>query len=518
MFRGLIKTIAYLERGPIYALEQVLDVLYPAGGYEIYESLVEHPLQIDIRIPGYIGDDPAGRCFMMARDESAMGGVQQFTCSNDPTTVEQVVVPVQTEEEVFTALPSAFATPWTFVAENLGVEGAYFSIIPSNRLEQIMPLGFDCGRYRRVINELGQDLNRLDMAWRWEATALVNDHPWKMVFRDGWREYCLMWNLTEAVLGQVNEVPVAGPYVFPAPLGPVWQYPTLERNGGTVTARWNGITILSAPADSFAASAIKEVSFGFFFTANLNNWVVQWKWIRDTTRDLLHNYWNLQRADGALAIGVPQLNSASAPFVAGHVGKRVRFIAVNSENAGVWQITTLNSPVQVVFDGVVYDDGYCDSLAPDRLYSYSPHFEDGTASKSIIITAGPNAGTYAVAARISPFEVRLTGATLVTEESTSWKFDPAGVVNEAAMAFEIIDAGTIAGPVLTLPDPVFGLPFNARADYTTVLSGQMLRNETISNATGTDYWPFYVTGVNERIQAILKEIVVAGVTPKFNRI
>lgn len=514
IFRNLIQVIAYLERGPIYSLELVLDALFPTGGWSVYESLIEDPLKVFIRVPGAIGDDPAGRCFMMSRDQINSATALTAGLSNTPISIESVKTQNVFIEVGMTVLPSAEAIPWTFQPELVGAEGAYFAVVAGSGVQQLAGGAVDNGRYFRTIPELSDDFNRIDAAWRWVGLTVINQYPWKLVISDGDKEYCLMWDQTDAFLGQSDGTAVSAAYTFPLPLTNAWQYPSLILDNDVVKAYWNKQEILSEPRTSFAASALRQASFGYFATGLAQRWDTLWGWINVYTKDN-YNWLNLNRGDGVLNIGVALLNSGSNPFIASHVGKYVRFNATNDENNEIWIIDSFAAANQVGFDGIVRN-GYASALTSDRLYSHDPIFNDASASKSVIITSGLNAGTYAVASVISEKELQLTGASFVTELETPWKYNPNGVVNEGGMPFEIIDAGAMVSPtLLLLPDPLPAAITAIEIIYTTVLSGQVLRNETIEN-TGTDYWPFYITGTNERIQKIIDEVTVAGVFPQYD--
>lgn len=514
MYRELIKTIAYLERGPVYALELVLDVLYPSGGWDVYQSLVEFPLKVFIRIPGAIGTNPAGRTFMNARDIKAADTASQVTLSNDPTTVESVRLSDISSELIMSVLPSVDADPWAYQAEVAGIEATYFSVA-SDILTQTQN-GTDGGRYERSTPEIGPDYTRISSAWRADTLTTVNGEPWQLAIMDGEREYALIWSDTDMYLGQVDGTQISAAYALPSPLGTGWYYPTLERKGDTVYGKLNGVVVLSVPASSFAVSASTLASFGFFNIVSTQNWTVDWGWVEFYEKNE-RNWWNIEREDGVVAAASVQLGSVSNPFVSGDADKLLFLDAVEDENHGLWVVDSYTGAGAVDLDGVERSDGYASGTTPTMLYTKGArfHFQDGV--KSVRIDSGLNAGLHVVTGIVSERQVECSASTFVTEDDITWKFEP-DFVNESGIPFILVDAGTVSGAVLTLRDAMPSATPDVEAHYTTVKSAQILLDETVSNPTGTEYWPFYITGVNERTQKIIDEITVAGVIPKFDMI
>ena len=515
-FREVIKAIAYTYRGTIYAMEILLETLFPDQDWAIYEDRVNHPSEIFFTIPGQIGSNPLGRGYLNDRDDVTSASTSSVTVNQAPTTVESVTIRPIEQELAMTILPSAASPAWSYVAESAGAEGAYFSIA-SGTLVQAHPAGTDGGRYSRTIPELSTDYNSLGIMWYPTTLTTVGGYPWKLMFRDGEREYAMMWNETTVALGQADETIVSSIAVSGLTSG--WHHMRLVRRDGIITANVNGAEVLSTASSLFSANGTTIATFGYTDAGNANEWSVKWDGCTLYTRNET-NYWNLSRSDGAVTVADSNLASAAALFVVGDVGHPLWLEAANGENYGLWQVAAVPGAGTATLTGYVWRKAvYLDSLRPDRVLAYEPRFVALDAPKSIILSGSAvgNDDTYPVVSVISPteIEVDITGhpGGLVTESNMAYAWD-ATFVNESNIPWTLVVAGTLAGAVLTLRELLPAATVDVRVEFSTVPSAILRRDETVVRG---DSYPFYLQGVDERLQALIDSITAAGVIPRFER-
>jgi hypothetical protein len=513
-YRTLSKVLGYLHRGPIYAFELVLDAVYPGGGWSIYESLVEEPGVIYITIPGSLGSDEDGRTYMNARFLGNSDTAAQVTVDDTPTSVESIKTQPFEAELLMGVLPSADTPAWTYVAESSGAEGTYFAVA-NGVLTQTMPNGTDCGKYELSIPELAEYAS-VEIWWKPGTLTTVAGYPWMLGIEMSGREIVVIWDDSDMYLGQFDETTVAGPIS----VSTGWHGIRLVIDNYDVKLYLNNQPVLQDVIGSFAASSNNKITFGYIDNGHTNDWDVDWDNFKVYAKNS-HNFWNLALNDGSLATSSDILTTVSTWFVVGDVGKLIWTNGDNAENYGLWTIVSRPSTSTVQLDGVIRSDGYTNSLTPDRFYSRSSRFCSLDAGKTLTIsTGGANDDTYPVLSVIDSKEVKLDttahGAGLVTEADITWKFTP-NFVTESSIPWELVDAGTNAAAVLTLHGGVT-LPQATQpvdVQYTTVKSAQLLLDENEENAGSGARYPFYLFGVNERIQKIIQDVSAAGVIPKF---
>lgn len=518
-YRRLAEVLSYLPRCPLYALELTLDALYPDGGWSIYESLVERPCEVVITIPTSLGSDEEGRTYMHAREDKAAASTTTVVLSDDPVMVESVRLLPITQDLDMDVLPSAESPAWSFVAESSGLETDYFSV--SGGLLQQTATGTNSGRYERTINEIGDEFNAVEICWKGTALTTVGGYPWKLVLWNGSYEFALLWSATGIALGQENETVLEGPVSFTAGS---WHSFRLEQSGGIVRGYHNGALILTEAASSFTVSALHKVSFGYTDNGNSQSWTVHWDDGRVYTRQGDKNWWNLVRSDGALSTGSDILTSAAGLFLTTDVNKLI-FLddQTNPENYGLWKAIARPGTTQLQLDGVPRSDGIASSLISDHFRTRSARFCALDAGKILRITStgAGNNDDYPVLSVVSPYEVVLdvTGhpGGLEDETAVEWKWHPA-FVTQASIPWELVDAGSSSTVTLTLRDALPSSNSQVRVDYTTVMSAQVLYDEIEVNAGSGARYPFYLTGVSERIEAILIDVLAAGVIPRFTRV
>lgn len=72
-YRALLRVLMYLDAQTPYAMRRVLDVLYGAGNYELYEDLISDPLTVHVVMTSSAGS-PAGKTYLIGGEEQASAG------------------------------------------------------------------------------------------------------------------------------------------------------------------------------------------------------------------------------------------------------------------------------------------------------------------------------------------------------------------------------------------------------------------------------------------------------------
>jgi len=518
-WRSLLYILPYLPAGPIEALEIVLNAVFPLGGWSIYQDPVSESGVVHVTVPGQLGASEVGRTFIMDVDDMTSATALTANTTDEATLVESVVLQDVQVDLDMGALPSAAAPSWAYSAQTVGPEADYFSLAGGqlrHTTSVILGVGHS-GLYTLTIPQIAQDRQRIEVYWRASVLASVNGYPWKLLIRDGEREYGLLWTDAALVLGQADETVVAAGVTFTA--GTDWHHLALERGGDSVHAYLNGVEIYEEPAASFAAApGVFTVAFGHTSVGLLNDWTVFW----DNLRVYVHNtrnWWNLHREDGATAAGGDTIVSASAPFVAGDVGRLLKIDDYDISGSlvhGLWEIVAFLAANEVRLDGVLHTGtARFSSLTPTYFYSDDPVFEPYNVGKTIIVsgsTAG-NDGPHVITSFVGSDTVICAASTFVSETGATWKFSAFFSV-KAGLIFEVIAAGTAAATLLTWRDALPGATLPVHAEYTTVDSAQLVKDETVTIGTRKPYW---LIGTDEWLQNLIRNIVPAGTVPKFFR-
>ncbi|NNL48277.1 MAG: hypothetical protein HKO76_07915, partial [Acidimicrobiia bacterium] len=299
-----------------------------------------------------------------------------------------------------------------------------------------------------------------------------------------------------------------------------------EQRGETVYAYQDGALIISEPIASFSASsAAKQVAFGYFDNGNGQNWTVQWDDVA-TRMESGINYWNLFREDGALAGASDVLTSALGLFLAGDTGKRVFLDAANNVNWGLWS-AAFTAATQLTLSAIAHPGGarVYTSGGEHFVELTDPEFHARHVGKDVIISGsvlgiGPsfNNRTVTILEHIDHFTARVSnpGLDFVDEDELDWEFDTA-FVTETSIPWELVDAASNAAAVLTLREALPTSPVNVEVAYTTVLSAQVVRNETIQNLLVAPdlYHPYYLLDIDEGVKFLINTVTAAGVIPRF---
>ena len=251
----------------------------------------------------------------------------------------------------------------------------------------------------------------------------------------------------------------------------------------------------------------------------------------------LTNLWGLY-SSGATLVN-PDIVQITSAFVSGDVGKQLRTFESASFpiNNGSWEIYQYDSANQVRVRGFLHI-GKADVTAIDRI-EVDPNSQlfvyPDDIGKKITLSGSSvgNDGSHTITALIEPgtltnfddYDTEATNndiadktyiaevsSTLALESSIDWRLDP--YFSAASEKARIEDAGTVAGKVLTTRFPFLPHPTVVEVDYSAVLSGQLLFDESVEN--GTDiYHPFYLTDLIGFLRAYLDEVTAAGVIPEY---
>jgi hypothetical protein len=471
-----------------------------------------------------IGTEIRGRWFLPARQDLDSTDATHATVANAPTTVESVRLRDIDQTLAMGVLPSADTPAWTYVNEG-EVEGSVFSIVSSAVLKHDQLAGTAVGgRYRRTLTWLCPRQWVLEAWFMIDAVTATGGYPWKLIVRDGEREICLFWSGAAVKIGQANETIVASGTA--ALSTGVWYRMKLERNGAEVRASINGLDLFGALlASAFSADANKDASVGYVNNGNNQNWTVYWDNVHFLTADD-QDYWNLTRRDGVLA-NPATLTSASNPFVAGDNNKLVRIESANNDNDGIWKATYVGIG-ELTLDGIVRTDearveGTAGVGDGALVTVVGPRFRRRDIGKDLTIsgaTVPANNGTWEVLDVLSPTVARVNNAVGFTAEvGVDWKFTP-NFGAETSVHFQVVAASSKAGAILTLRDSLPAATSPITACYTTVLSGELLLDETVEN-TGvapTLFYPAYLCDADMATRELVDEILAAGVHARYARV
>ena len=363
--------------------------------------------------------------------------------------------------------------------------------------------------HMRVRPESDRASFSLHMAVAGTISSVAGDEMQMMfVLRDGARDIALGVRgdgATDAIVGPITTDPGAVGSRFigaTIPLGVlVKEFATFtisKRGTDKVEFLKNGHVFASVLHSSFFANTTDAaIDFGLYSTT-LSAGELHVKsadWSAKTSTD----YWNVRSATGATAAANPQrLTDAAALFIAtdddAPTKKRVRISSCAATNAGKgnalgeWEIDTFNAASNVELNGIKQFGGTTQLIFPRRVFvTADPEaftFPNVLGHK-FVIESGPNAGSYTIAKAIDPehataapvpatydlatrFPAMFAAQPLKlpkvkthvlelavdlpdpdSAESFAWHIEPV-FPNDANMAYEIVDVGTIAAMTLTL--------------------------------------------------------------------
>jgi hypothetical protein len=613
-FRRLIQVLAFLPRGTIYGIELVLDALYPEGGWEIYEDLINYPCTVFLLLPSIRGDSTEfeGKGFFAptgtaagaviaygdgGRELQTSASATSVAVTHDITSIIDVRTVPDTQELEMDALPSAEAPAWTFNTEGSGTpaEGAVFSVVnlsgSINVLEQTVPSApsRDGGNYSRASTRIDRVVGsyaEISAWWRGTDFTTVADRPWFMGLLNAGLNLSayLRWNETELALTDASGAIPAG---VPAAVTPSnvdlgdgnWHRITLrmevQERGYRLFAAVDGQRVFSGVDLSlFGAAAASTAVWGSWDTGTNQEWTCQWDRV-DVDAVSARNYYN-RASTGQFTGGGPNFTDGTNPFVAGDVGKRIRTCGYEPgggfvpKNSGVWKIASYVGVGEITISGLAHgpagdritqgvlvsggnavigdvpdrpgaengaliriadgdagvfrkEDG--PTVLDDAVGGYDPVAGGSGDGKSIVISGSGagNDGAYPIIEVISPWLVRVDKATpFVTEEGLTWAFNNTFDASGTDIEYEVIEQGSFAVKTVTLGDSLPAVNDDVQVWYTSVLSAQLMLDETVRNdgsggAEPNIYYPLYIFDVDRATREIMDDVTASGVIPEYER-
>lgn len=545
IYRSVIKALAYAAKGTEICLELVLDAIFPAGGYTIYEDRINVPNTVFLLLPTLDpGQDFEGRTFISSEEPQTATATTTVDIDHVPITVVGITLDPVVLELLMASLPSVDSVPWTYVNQGT-TEGVIFSINAANQLAHDQNNGDALGgHYERVEAELALALppNYGDQEILWSvgvwfqavAVTTTNNHPWMLAVTDGAREYALIADTADVSLGQTDDTTVQAGTVGLST--GAWYHFQLRRRGdqidGILRSETGGLLQrLTEPVASFAAAATNKVAFGYWNNAGVQNWQALWDQL-SATINVPRNFWNLYSETGTLSAANSNLTDASNPFVAGDDDKQIRVYSANNKNDGVWQAAYVAAGTMTL-SGIpgtarLYTP---DPATPAESYVIldEPYFRSADVTKTITISgSASNNGDFPVTAWVDDrtVEVDATALTIgfVAESGADWVFrtNAGDFTAESNVTYELIDAGSVASQTLTARQAWPNAAQALTVDYTAVLSAQLMEGETVANegSGGAEpgiFYPFYLWDVEQWIRDLMDEITAAGVIPEFER-
>jgi hypothetical protein len=342
-----------------------------------------------------------------------------------------------------------------------------------------------------------------------------------------------------------------------------------KRGTDKVQLLQNGNVVQEEDYASFPVASTFELIFGCLSTtlAGAAMLVKQVDWSCSTSKD----FWNAFADDGALT-GSPSRRiddiGALGLFLVSDVTNerrlRIRDFTVTNAAGGTprgeWLIESFINADAVILNGVTHAES-ARTQGPfarrititDDLFAFNYPESKG---HQIVIENGPNMGTYTIdkfldpvsfvdldtlypqTALIMPTVTAASGIPLITHTNiievdvdlpdpssdfiADWHIEPVFAVDVGPVPYEIVDAGTVAGAVLTLRQALpYSAPFVVSASYSTVLSAQLLDggDSNVEAPPGTfTFHPFYLADDFGFIRDVLKLCTVAGVIPDFDHL
>jgi hypothetical protein len=86
-WRSILQAMMYIEAQTMYAFEQICDIVYGPGSYEVYEDVINYPCTVFLRVPGTIGGTTDGKTYLVGLEAQAQTSATTVTLDHTPTTV-----------------------------------------------------------------------------------------------------------------------------------------------------------------------------------------------------------------------------------------------------------------------------------------------------------------------------------------------------------------------------------------------------------------------------------------------
>lgn len=577
IMRCLLKTLAYLPRATVYGIELVLECLFPGGGYSVYEDLINFPNKVFILLEALAGTSedfegktflsPAGKDVTPPIDPSKAGGsaigrggrelqtsssATSVTVAHTPTTVVDVLLEDFGDLTDMDVLPSADTPAWTYQAQNSAAEGTVFSVVSVdgvNVLQQVFPGASDEGG-RYTIATPTQDHTpgsffEVEVWFRVTSFTSASAKPWALFLADDVADVQvgLFWDTTTIQLDYAPDTGTLPEQDLPRDLSDgEWVLIKLRRDTiedqHYITGSVSGKVLFDQiPVSTFIASAADSLFFGYFYQSSETfNATAQWKNLKTRSRST-RNYFNINALTGFFSGTNENVLVTGSPFVAGDVNKRFRVHGVGTAsdarmNLGEWNVKAFVSANELTLEGILSEEIISVSTVGGEHFitSMDPVFTRDDVRKQIEVVGSAlgNDGPRKVLEVISAKILRVDGTDFSAEQGLQYQFNPfdgttAGqFASASSFGWELVDASSVAGSVLTLRDSLPAANTDVAVNYTAVLSAQIVRNEFVRNdgslgSAPNVFYPFYLFDVDRATRQLLDEVTAAGVIPAFER-
>jgi hypothetical protein len=325
-YRELIKILAFMPRGTIYAIEQLLDQLVGVGLYTILEDLVNFPNCVFISLANTLSTDAQGAAYFNQKEELTSSNITTVTVTETPIqaardNVYGVYLQPDLHKSDMNQLPSADpTTAWTYEGDNVEATSVIIDAAGATAAFTDASGTLFGPRYTRpFLSEVETDVYA---SWVLHSPTATTDQGMNFRIQDGTRSFGVGWDATNVFL--YDEVAAARVGGNTAHLGAVPASYRLEKRNGRVRLWQNDILISDEAYTAFLTTANRLVRFGAFSAGGTSS--ATWSDLNVLALDTEHNYWNqVGTADGTTAIGDPdRLTSSGTLFVqASDVGRRV---------------------------------------------------------------------------------------------------------------------------------------------------------------------------------------------------
>jgi hypothetical protein len=572
-FRKVIKAMAYLPKGTMQGLELAMTAFFGAGNFKVWEDFPTFRNTVFIQLLNGINlaESANGQTYLTRSAprslDTAAKTLTLATPGVSPTTEGPVLAVMGARlldegryDLLTTTRPSGISDylypggPLTAVWLYSGTTEASVSAMALATGMTLTTTAGQTALYARTARIRPESNASITVTGRVSAasgTAAGSGKQWTFGLRDGARDLAvgaiasganIQFGLISTSTGQF----LAGAAVVVA-LG-TEVHLTLRKTGAQVDLLWNGVVVQSATAVDFPASAVNEFRMGHTDGTYA---------VTSTTKVLafsavtLTDYWNISGNIGT-TVGTNQLNTSSGGNIqTGDVGKAVRTVSTAfPKNTGLWLVDTVLSTDNMTLKGVIRKHAGVASLgvagaAPHRItvagipdaFTYP---QDVGKQIEIMGSAGGlgNNGVFVISQLMLPdapgtaISGSLTQQTNVCEVATApaggfdvetglnWRLIPNWGTPDTTLYWELADAGSFAGMVLTLrANPPLTIPGGyvvaMLVTYSTVKSGQVLLAADVANDPAGAWFPIYLPGHPMGAYAqYLAELTVAGVIPE----
>lgn len=559
VFRGVIEALAYLPRGTFQGLEIALTAFFGAGNFRLWENIPTFRNTVFIEITGglYFVPGSQGKTFLTRQEPSLLDtGTKQLTLAVSPMQVEGVRLADENHTTSFATQKPSVETEvrydgdagipiWTFAGSSeilnvvvLTADDGVVAITDPSALGTTSY--FHTARIRpesEAYFELGLDASVVN------GTGMA----FTMNLRDGARDIAVGFKRVDGTHYEVGFCSPLGDSFISGSVGPFlttganYLAFAIRKVGSRVQLLIDNTVVQELLTSDFDVSTKNEQRFGCQNTAGgttSSAFRVKYaSFFVHTSTD----YWNLHGVAGA-TIGPTTFDTNSGAVVIGDVGKAFRvYDAPSPENNGTFRVLTAPTSDNVTLTGRPRYLAILESVHPARVRIANDNrafkYPDDIGKKIDLSSAltAPNPGTYVIAAVLSPVDfsafsgideefsniVEVSGSPgFVTETEIPWKLLP-DFVNEAGISWELADAGSVAGAVLTLrANPPLDIPVGyeviLETVYSEVLSGQLLAGHEVDNDPAGAFFPFYLPpNPLGPFRSFIDNLTVAGVIPEI---